>query len=58
VLVRGSEIGDYVYPFIDVGTIGFAQAFINALGVLAGFVAMGLVLWGVDRFRGRSLRAG
>jgi hypothetical protein len=58
VLVRGSEIGDYVYPFIDVGTIGFAQAFINALGVLAGFVAMGLMLWGVDRFRGHSLRAG
>jgi hypothetical protein len=53
VLLRGDLIGDYVYPFIDVGTIGFTQAFINALGVLAGFVVMGLVLWGVDKFRGR-----
>lgn len=53
VLLRGNLIGDYVYPFIDVGTIGFAQAFLNALGVLAGFVVMGLVLWGVDKLRSR-----
>ena len=53
VLLRGDLIGDYVYPFIDVGTIGFTQAFVNALGVLAGFVVMGLVLWGVDKLRGR-----
>jgi hypothetical protein len=51
VLLRGNQIGDYVYPFIDVGTLGFAQAYINALGVLAGFVAMGVVLWGVDKLR-------
>lgn len=51
VLLRGDQIGDYMYPFIDVGTIGFTQAFINALGVLAGFVVMGLVLWGVDKLR-------
>jgi hypothetical protein len=51
VLLRGDLIGDYIYPFIDVGTIGFAQAFVNALGVLAGFVMMGLVLWGVDKLR-------
>jgi hypothetical protein len=51
VLLRGDLIGDYVYPFIDVGTIGFTQAFINALGVLAGFVVMGLFLWGVDKLR-------
>lgn len=53
VLLRGDLIGDYMYPFIDVGTIGFTQAFINALGVLAGFVLMGLVLWGVDKLRSR-----
>jgi hypothetical protein len=51
VLLRGDLIGDYVYPFIDVGTLGFTAAFINALGVLAGFVGMGLLLWGVDRLR-------
>ncbi|HEY0287696.1 MAG TPA: Pr6Pr family membrane protein [Pseudomonas sp.] len=56
VLLRGSLIGDYVYPFIDIGTIGLSKAFINALGVLAGFVMLGLVLWSADRFRAsRSL---
>ncbi|WP_268797617.1 Pr6Pr family membrane protein [Pseudomonas huanghezhanensis] len=51
VLLRGDLIGDYVYPFIDIGTIGYFSAFTNALGVLAGFVAMGLLLLGVDRLR-------
>jgi hypothetical protein len=54
VLLRGDLIGDYVYPFIDVGTLGFTAAFINALGVLAGFVGMGLLLWGVDTVRSRG----
>lgn len=57
VLLRGDLIGDYMYPFIDVGTIGFSQAFINALGVLAGFVVMGLVLLGVDKWRTPRSRA-
>lgn len=54
VLLRGDLIGDYVYPFIDVGTLGFTAAFINALGVLAGFVGMGLLLWGVDKVKSRG----
>ncbi|KPW82779.1 Integral membrane protein [Pseudomonas syringae pv. cerasicola] len=50
VLLRGHMLGDYLYPFIDVGTIGFPKAFINALGVLLGFL---LVLLGVDRWAAR-----
>ncbi|RMQ49758.1 hypothetical protein ALQ04_01299 [Pseudomonas cichorii] len=49
VLLRGDAIGDYLYPFIDVGTLGYSQAFLNALGVLTGFIAIALVLLGVDR---------
>ncbi|HEX8594010.1 MAG TPA: Pr6Pr family membrane protein [Pseudomonas sp.] len=54
VLLRGNSLGDYMYPFIDAGTIGFGRAFINAAGVLAGFVAIGLLLVGVDRLNGRK----
>lgn len=56
VLLRGDLIGDYLYPFIDVGTLGYAKAFINAGGVLAGFVVISLVLVGLDRLKGRNAR--
>ncbi|MBX8484509.1 Pr6Pr family membrane protein [Pseudomonas cichorii] len=57
VLLRGDALGDYMYPFIDVGTLGYAQAFINAGGVLLGFVVIALVLLGIDKgFRERTLR--
>ncbi|MFJ3482134.1 Pr6Pr family membrane protein [Pseudomonas sp. NPDC090202] len=52
VLFRGDMIGDYVYPFLDIGTLGVRGALINAAGVLAGFVGIGLVVWCVDRVRG------
>ena len=54
-LWRGSEIGVYAYPFIDVASLGYGQVMLNALGVLAGFWAIGLVLLGLDRWRGRSV---
>ncbi|CAM3412458.1 hypothetical protein BZK31_21730 [Pseudomonas floridensis] len=50
ILLRGNVVGDYMYPFIDIGTIGFTKAFINALGVLLGFVVIALMLVGVDRW--------
>lgn len=54
-LWRGREIGVYAYPFIDVATLGYGQVLLNALGVLVGFWGIGLVLVGVDRWRGRRL---
>jgi len=51
-LWRGSEIGVYAYPFIDVASLGYGQVMLNALGVLAGFWAIALVLLGLDRWRG------
>ncbi|MGH8418725.1 MAG: Pr6Pr family membrane protein [Pseudomonas sp.] len=50
-LVRGNLLGDYLYPFLDIGTIGIKSALINAFGVLAGFVGIGLVIVWIDRFR-------
>jgi len=55
VLFRGDMIGDYMYPFINIGTIGYGKAFINAFGVLAGFVGVALVVFAVDRFKGRKV---
>ncbi|RMT81889.1 Pr6Pr family membrane protein [Pseudomonas viridiflava] len=53
ILLRGDVIGDYMYPFIDIGTIGYTKAFINALGVLMGFVVIALMLVGIDRLASR-----
>lgn len=53
VLLRGDMLGDYMYPFIDIGTIGYTKAFINAGGVLAGFVMIALALLSVDRLAAR-----
>lgn len=51
-LLRGSALGDYVYPFLDIGTLGVKQALINAFGVLGGFIGIGAVIVLIDRVRG------
>lgn len=51
-LVRGHELAVYPYPFIDVDKLGYPQVFINALGLLVGFVLIALAVIGVDRWRG------
>jgi len=51
-LLRGHLLGVYPYPFIDVDKLGYPQVFINALGILSGFVLISLVLVGIDRWRG------
>ncbi len=52
-LLRGHLLSAYPYPFIDVGTLGYPQVFINAGGILAGFVVIALVIVGLDRYRRR-----
>lgn len=51
VLFRGNMIGLYQYPFIDIAALGYAQVFINALGILVGFVLVSLLLVGLNRWR-------
>jgi hypothetical protein len=47
-LMRGWSIGVWPYPFLDATDLGFARAFVNALGLLAAFCLAGLVLVSVD----------
>ena len=48
-LLRGDLLGQYQYPFIDVSTLGYPQVFVNAGGILLGFVLVALVVVGLDR---------
>ncbi|MHC8328677.1 Pr6Pr family membrane protein [Pseudomonas sp. LB1P83] len=50
-LLRGHELAVYPYPFIDVGTLGYPQVFVNAGGLLAGFVVIALIIIALDRWR-------
>jgi hypothetical protein len=50
-LLRGHLLAVYPYPFIDVDKLGYPQVFINAGGLLAGFVVIALLLIVVDRRR-------
>lgn len=49
-LLRGHLLATYPYPFIDVGRLGYPQVFINAAGLLVGFVVIALVVVGLDRW--------
>lgn len=49
-LLRGDLLGQYQYPFIDVGTLGYPQVFVNAGGILLGFVLIALALVGLDKY--------
>ncbi|KAF0865010.1 Pr6Pr family membrane protein [Pseudomonas sp. LD120] len=53
-LIRGHLLGLYPYPFIAVDTLGYPQVLLNALGILAGFVGVSLILLGLDRWLGRK----
>lgn len=51
-LLRGHLLAVYPYPFIDVEKLGYPQVFVNAGGLLVGFVVISLVVIGLDRWRG------
>lgn len=53
-LLRGHLLAAYPYPFIDVQKLGYPQVFINAGGLLAGFVVIALLLIALDRWRART----
>ncbi|MBD9463386.1 Pr6Pr family membrane protein [Pseudomonas sp. Pdm06] len=52
VLLRGDLLAAYPYPFIDVANLGYPQVFINAGGILAGFVGIALGVVGLGRWTG------
>ena len=53
-LLRGNLLGAYAYPFIDVAVLGYPQVFINAGGILVGFVGIGVAVIGLDHWRSRT----
>lgn len=53
VLLRGAWLGEYPYPFIDAGQLGYARTALNALGVLLAFLLLGGILLALDRLLAR-----
>ncbi|TPG76708.1 Pr6Pr family membrane protein [Pseudomonas arsenicoxydans] len=53
-LWRGHLLAVYPYPFIDVDKLGYPQVFVNAGGLLAGFVVVALIVIGLDRWLARK----
>ncbi|MGH8380998.1 Pr6Pr family membrane protein [Pseudomonas sp.] len=54
-LLRGQSIGVYPYPFIDVASLGYGQVLLNALAILIGFIAISLLILGLDHWQGGRL---
>ena len=52
-LAHGAQSGQYAYPFIDVGAVGYGRVVLNGLGILAVFLVVGLGLIAVGRWKGR-----
>ncbi len=47
-LVRGAASGFYPYPFLDVDALGYGPTLGNSLMILVGFVAIALLLIGLN----------
>ncbi len=52
-LIRGALIQSYPYGFIDAGVIGYQRTFINGIGLLMAFFALGLVLVASSRLQNK-----
>lgn len=48
-LTHGALTGWYPYPFVDVPELGYPRALMNIAGLVAGFLALDLLLVAVDR---------
>lgn len=49
ILVQGRWTGFHPYPFIDAGKLGYGRVALNALGILAVFLASGVVVLIISR---------
>jgi hypothetical protein len=48
-LIRGAHVGSYPYAFIDARALGYGRTMQNAIGLLFGFIVLGLVVVALDR---------
>ncbi|MGB6310064.1 MAG: Pr6Pr family membrane protein [Steroidobacteraceae bacterium] len=50
-LIRGSILGNYPYPFIDAGDLGYGRTLLNSFGLLMVFLALGFSIVALGRAR-------
>jgi hypothetical protein len=50
-LIRGAIIQSYPYGFIDAGVLGYQRTFVNGIGLLIAFFALGLALVATSRLQ-------
>ncbi|MDF1858569.1 MAG: Pr6Pr family membrane protein [Verrucomicrobiales bacterium] len=50
VISRGSLIGSYPYPFLDLKKLGVAQIALNGISLLLAFTLVGYLVWAIHRF--------
>ena len=53
VMLRGALTGEYPYPILDAGTLGYPSALTNMAAILALFLILGLAFVAVDRRAGK-----
>ncbi|MGC1648641.1 MAG: Pr6Pr family membrane protein [Candidatus Sulfotelmatobacter sp.] len=53
-MLRGAELGWYLYPFLDANALGYSRVSINAVMLLVGFLLMGLLVVGIGCWMGRT----
>lgn len=58
VFVRGAILNSYPYFFIDVTTIGYPRALLNAAGVMLLLIVLILFFWLINRLVGRRIQPG
>lgn len=54
VLIRGSVVGRYPYPFIDAGALAYLHVFVNSLMLVCGFLGISLLVVAISRWRGQG----
>jgi hypothetical protein len=57
-LIRGSSDGQYPYPFLDVGKLGWTAVQGNAAAISAGFMIAGYLIVWLDRRLAKGAAAG
>jgi hypothetical protein len=50
-LIRGSMLGIYPYPFINVAHLGYERTMLNSVGLLIVFIALGMLFVALSRAR-------
>jgi hypothetical protein len=53
-MIRGAFTGRYLYPFMDVGSLGYPRVALNIVVLVAAFLAMSLLFVAINRWRSQT----